>query len=74
MSSYVERTLAAFERLDEENAKLRELVRDMWPHVRHRASMCMACELGNECAASDEPCLLYASMEDRMRELGIEEE
>ena len=27
MSSYVERTLAAFERLESENAKLRELVR-----------------------------------------------
>jgi hypothetical protein len=52
-----------------ENAKLRELVRDMWPHVRHRASMCASCEL--PCDASDE-CLLYEPMRRSMRELGVE--
>ena len=52
-----------------ENAKLRELVRDMWPHVRHRSRMCQECEL--PCDTSDE-CLLYEPMRQRMRELGVE--
>lgn len=52
-----------------ENAKLRELVRDMWPHVWHRSRMCAECEL--PCDESDE-CLLYEPMRDRMQELGIE--
>ena len=30
MSDYVERTLAAFERLESENAKLRELTKEMF--------------------------------------------
>lgn len=54
---------------DEENAKLRELVKDMWPHVRHRSRMCAECEL--PCDTSDE-CLLYEPMRQRMRELGVE--
>lgn len=52
-----------------ENAKLRELVQDMWPHVRHRSRMCGECDL--PCDESDE-CLLYEPMRDRMRELGVE--
>lgn len=56
-------------KLESENAKLRELVRDMWPHVRHRSRMCAECEL--PCDESDE-CLLYEPMRDRMSELGIE--
>jgi hypothetical protein len=52
-----------------ENAKLRELVKDMWPHVRHRSRMCGKCDL--PCDTSDE-CLLYEPMRQCMRELGIE--
>lgn len=52
-----------------ENDRLRELVRDMWPHVRHRSRMCGECEL--PCDTSDE-CLLYEPMRQRMVELGIE--
>lgn len=55
-----------------ENAKLRELVADMWPHVRHRTAMCNSCDVADECAASDQPCMLYGPLEARMRELGIE--
>lgn len=54
-----------------ENAELRELVKDMWPHVRYRARMCGECEL--PCYTSDE-CLLYEPMRQRMRELGVEVE
>lgn len=57
--------------LERENAKLRELVRDMWPHVRHRSRMCDTCEYEVECDMADE-CLLYEPMRERMRELGIE--
>ena len=49
--------------------RLRELVREMWPHVRHRSRMCAECEL--PCGKSHE-CLLYEPMRERMRELGIE--
>ena len=55
--------------LTRENDKLRELVRDMWPHVRYRSRMCQECEL--PCETSDE-CLLYEPMRQRMRELGVE--
>lgn len=58
-------------RLRAENDKLRELVWDMWPHVRHRSRMCRECEL--PCDTSDE-CLLYEPMRQRMAELGIEVE
>ena len=51
-----------------ENDKLRELVKDMWPHVRHRSRMCDECDL--PCDTSDE-CLLYEPMRQRMRQLGI---
>lgn len=56
------------EPLEVENAKLRELVKDMWPHVRHRSRMCVKCDL--PCDTSDE-CLLYEPMRQRMRELGL---
>lgn len=54
-----------------ENDKLRELVKDMWPHVRHRSRMCSECDL--PCYASDE-CLLYEPMRQRMHELRMEVE
>ena len=57
------------EQVKAENAKLRELVQDMWPHVRHRSRMCGECDL--PCDESDE-CLLYGPMRDSMRELGVE--
>lgn len=57
--------------LEKDVRALRELVRDMWPHVRHRSSMCSECKL--PCDTSDE-CLLYEPMRQRMRELGIEVE
>lgn len=60
---------SAVAELQAENAKLRELVRDMWPHVRHRSRMCAECEL--PCDESDE-CLLYEPMRDRMKKLGVE--
>ena len=56
-------------RVEERCAKLRELVKDMWPHVRYRSRMCGECEL--PCDTSDE-CLLYEPMRQRMRELGVE--
>jgi hypothetical protein len=65
----VKETYGPVDDLMAENAKLRELVRDMWPHVRHRSRMCADCEL--PCDKSNE-CLLYEPMRDRMRELGIE--
>lgn len=54
--------------LEKDVRALRELVRDMWPHVRHRSRMCGECKL--PCDTSDE-CLLYEPMRQRMRELGI---
>lgn len=53
---------------------LEELVADMWPHVRHRSAMCDACDMADECASSDQPCLLYGPLEDRMRGLGVMDE
>ena len=60
------------ENLQAENAKLRKLVADMWPHVRHRSTMCNSCDMADECAASDKPRLLYEPLEHRIRELGTE--
>ena len=64
---YINNVAAAHER---ECAKLRELVKDMWPHVRHRSRMCGECDL--PCDTSDE-CLLYEPMRQRMRELGVDD-
>ena len=55
--------------LEKDVRALRKLVRDMWPHVRHRSRMCGECEL--PCDTSDE-CLLYEPMRQRMRDLGCE--
>lgn len=63
---YIHETVKA---IAENNARLRKLVADMWPHVRHRSRMCSECEL--PCDTSDE-CLLYEPMRQRMRELGVE--
>lgn len=63
------KNVADLQEVLDENAKLRELVKDMWPHVRHRSRMCAECEL--PCDTSDE-CLLYEPMQQRMHELGIE--
>ena len=69
MASFNEAVDRATRTEQAENAKLRELVKDMWPHVRHRSRMCGECKL--PCDTSDE-CLLYEPMRQRMRELGIE--
>lgn len=62
------------ERVKAENAELRRLVLDMWPHVRHRSKMCGECGLHEECRRSESPCLLYGPLEKRMWELGMEVE
>jgi len=63
VSSYVERTLAAFERLESENAKLRELVRYAYECAIH--SDHATCD---DCRRMNSSCILA----DRMRELGVE--
>lgn len=65
MSSYVERTLAAFERLEKENAKLRELVLDMYRDFA-RADY----ELKSRCGRTFMAVTRY---EPRLRELGMDE-
>jgi hypothetical protein len=67
---YTAKLMAEVARLEGENARLRELVRDMWPHVCHRSRMCRECEL--PCRETSDECLLYEPMRQRMRELGIE--
>ena len=70
---------AANERMDlleAENAKLRELVRDLWPFVK--ADWVPACPnreccLFEECDADSEyECLIEEHMAGRMRELRVE--
>ena len=70
MSSYVERTLTAFERLESENARLRELVRDMRICIDH-ACMCEFCPLFvTEEDMGERRCI--ADMKAHMRELGVD--
>ena len=69
--------------LEEENAKLRELVRDAWGDG-HQYKSCGDCKMMDECHAENEEahkkgngrwntrCLFERRIEDRMRELGLE--
>lgn len=62
------------ERLCDENAKLRELVRDAWGNG-HSDRSCEACDIMDECHAQMgrySRCLFEVRIEQRMRELGIE--
>lgn len=57
MSSYAERTIAAFERLETENAKLRELASRMRDHIK---SSCVECdELYCSSWDEDNGCCVY---------------
>jgi hypothetical protein len=62
MSSYVERTLACFERLEGENAKLRELVRIAIKYCD--SGTCDGCPVQGESGSCPYPYMA--------RELGIE--
>ena len=58
-------------RLRDENAKLRELVRDMWEG--YNDPRCEDCPLKNNPSCVDCPiCAREAAVIDRMRELGVE--
>ena len=69
-------------RLQDENAELRELVRDAWGDG-HPDRSCEGCDIRDECHDDVERmrkdgvlrfsrCLFELRIEDRMRELGIE--
>ena len=69
-------------RLQDENAKLRELVRDAWGDG-HPDRSCEGCDIRDECHDDVERmrkdgmlrfsrCLFELRIEERMRELGIE--
>lgn len=62
--------------LIEQNAKLRELVRDMWPFVKAgwvHACPNRECRLFEECDADSEyECPIEEYVAGRMRELGVE--
>lgn len=68
--------LSMYEKLESENAKLRELVRDMRPFVKEgwvHACPNRECCLFEECDADSEyECLIEEHMVGRMRELGVE--
>ena len=70
------------DRLEAENAKLRELVRDAWGDG-HPDRSCEGCDIRDECHDDVERmrkdgvlrfsrCLFELRIEERMRELGIE--
>ena len=62
------------ERLQAENAKLRELVRDIMLFLEN-GDYCMVCEKSSDCdaqAAYDNDCLMRDVFHKRMSELGIE--
>lgn len=75
--------LSILDEIDDENAKLRQLVRDAWGNG-HSDKSCGDCEIMDECHAEIEEackkgngrwntrCLFERRIEDRMRELGIE--
>ena len=58
--------------LEDENAKLRELVRDMWQFEQMSCNKCVAKNDGYCGIGIDEGCPLEHSIYDRMRELGVE--
>lgn len=74
---------ALISKLDAENTKLRELVRDAWGNG-HPDKSCGDCEIIAECNAEIEEarkkgngrwntrCLFERRIEDRMRELGVQ--
>ena len=72
MSSYVERTLAAFERLESENAKLRELVARLIRHIEDPP--CESCMSEMSCAGGEglTNCDDYQFMVCDAHELGVE--
>lgn len=54
-------------------SEMQDLIKEMWPHVRHRARACQECQWGPDCTNNlNEPCYLYAIFERRMYLLGIE--
>lgn len=62
---------SAVAELKDENAGLRELVKDMWPFIEDQCPR--ECCLFEECdASSDRECHIEEHMAARMRELGIE--
>lgn len=56
-----------------ENAKLRELCRDMWDWTLHGCSACSLIDV-NECLTDiySEYCLMREMLTNRVRELGVE--
>ena len=71
--TYAYAMFAAGTKADSENAKLRELVRDMWEG--YNDPRCEDCPLKNNPSCVDCPiCAREAAVIDRMRELGIEVE
>ena len=61
--------------LHRENAKLRELVRDMMRFFED-GDYCTVCEVERECTANEQyndDCLMRDVFRDRMRELGVDD-
>lgn len=80
----LQRANAENAKLQDENAKLRELVRDAWGDG-HPDRSCEGCDIRDECHDDVERmrkdgvlrfsrCLFELRIEERMRELGIEED
>lgn len=65
-------------KLESENARLRELLRDAWGSG-HPSKSCGECEILDECheylktALPFSRCLFEKRIEERMRELGVDE-
>ena len=70
MSSYVERTLAAFERLEKENAKLRELVDMMAKAIGVTVDKCRGDCIGPYECTLDGGCPIQKLM--RELEVGVD--
>ena len=68
--------LREVDRLQAENAKLRELVQKMMRFMED-GDWCTTCEVAKECEEQEQyevDCLMRGVFHDRMRELGIEVE
>ena len=59
------RNAREYKRVCDENAKLRELVADLWTHCPADRYYCSLCEYGNDDGSE-------CKLADRMRELGVE--